>query len=152
MTDSQAGNDFRGSKLVESFYWMIERGIDADGVYPQVGIAKIDGETQLWALALDPEEIVQHVRTVMTTQNVEELVFGLDRYTKPDQGTEFADVITFLWWDGQKWTPGIIDYQHEPRIVRPINWNNEFWNNQMLQVTVPHLRPFFRVTKNTPQA
>ena len=25
----------------------------------------------------------------------------------------------------------VINYQHEPRIVRPTDYNNEFWNNQL---------------------
>lgn len=146
-------NDFKGSSLVESFYNCVERGIRPEGVYPHVALARIDGELEIWALALSPEETIQHVQMAMTTKNVEELVFGLDRYTKPGQGTEFNDVITFLWWDGQKWTPGVIDYKPEPdKVIRPINWDNEFWNAHMIQVIVPRLKPFFRVIKNPPQA
>jgi len=68
-------------------------------------------------------------------------MLGLDRTTKPGQGTEFADVLTCVLWDAQKdeftakewreWLKiGVINYQNEPRIVRPIDWDNEYWNGR----------------------
>jgi len=48
-----------------------------------------------------------------------------------DEGTEFDDVLTCLYWDGASIHSGVINYQHEPRIVRPIDWENLFWNFTM---------------------
>lgn len=140
MHESTVSHSFHGSKLVETFYRMAETAIDRVGVYPQIAIAVIDGQTNVMSLALDGYEVWRAVNRLFAPDRpaVQELVFGLDRSTKPGQGTEFADVLTLLHYDGKTWTPGVINYQDQPRVVRPIDWDNPFWNAQLRKELAQH--------------
>ncbi len=150
--------------LVEEFERMVAVGIDENGVYPHPGmILDIDGKLIVCALDLKPDEIFQWFWNAVTIENAQEVIFGLDRSTKPGQGTEFNDVLTCCHWredlaDGEspKWSRafriGVINYQYEPKIVRPIDWDNEFWKKQMGAEVRQFTPPFrMKITKNAPE-
>ena len=117
--------------LPETFWSMIEGMIDEQGVYPQQLLHITDGELSCCSLMLDPPQIVPLAKKLVA-QGAEELIFGLDRTTRPGQGTEFADVLTCAHYKDGEWRVGVINYQHEPRIVRDWDWNNEFWTEAVL--------------------
>ena len=125
--------------------------IDAEGVYPIPALyTDRDGKLVCAMLNLSGEEALHHVWRLISCENATELIFGFDRYTKPGQGTEFADVLTCAHWHpsfGDKWNscwkPFVINYQHEPRIVRPPDFDNTFWNEKILadlRITCPPFR------------
>lgn len=58
-----------------------------------------------------------------------EAIFALDRFAKPDQGTTLNDLLAgFHFTRTAAPRPFIIEYQHTPRIVKTIEWDNSFWN------------------------
>ena len=123
--------------LVEQYLSVVENAIDEEGVYPQWGIVKnTEGLISVEALAIDAPEIYQWFWRQVCENQAAEIVFGLDRKTLPGQGTEFADCITICHWEyvQRKWATsykvGVLNYQNEPRIVRGIDWNNSFWQEQ----------------------
>lgn len=113
-------------QLPEIFHDLISNAIDEAGVYPHQAIAKrADGKLEM--MALDGALLGVLVAKANEPQIVE-LIYGFDRMTRPGQGTEFADCLAGAYYQqGAGWRPLVIDYQHEPRIVRPINWANGFW-------------------------
>lgn len=127
----------------------VESVIDESGVYPHQAIAvRDDGSMQMMALDVDI-----HTWSRLFWENVQgpntAVIFGLDMRTMPDQGTEFADALVFVHWqrdpdkklaDPSCFRTGVINYQNEPRIVRPIDWDNSHWQHWMrswLQKTRP---------------
>lgn len=153
--------------LVEEFERMVQVGIDEEGVYPHPGMfIDIDGKTNICALDLTPDQIYQWFWNQVSIENVREIIFGLDRTTKPGQGTEFDDVLTCVHWredldDGPDpkwhrcWRVGVINYQYQPdgnTVVRPIDWDNTFWRQQM-GAEVRQFTPPFRckIMKGQPE-
>jgi hypothetical protein len=129
-------------KVVEAFEHYCSNAVDEKGIYPLPMVAiKNDGSMEMSAMAVSaPEAIEEFMRKIVVKREVKAIMLGLDRTTKPGQGTEFADVLTCVLWDAQKddfgpgeWREwfkvGVINYQNEPRIIRPIDWENEFWKN-----------------------
>ena len=61
-------------------------------------------------------------------------------------------MLTCVHWkegmDGKAWGDafriGVINYQHAPRIVRPLDFSNQFWVEQMTREAA-HFRPHARV-------
>ena len=127
-------------KAVEVFEQWCSTAVDEKGIYPfpMVAITK-DGATEMSALALSPREAIEQFMRKIVKREVKVIMLGLDRTTKPGQGTEFADVLTCALWEAQKdefgpgewrdWIKvGVINYQNEPRVVRPIDWENAYWD------------------------
>jgi len=132
--------------LIEQFESYVANCIDEKGVYP-FPMFTIDKDDKLIvsALAINADVALEKFWLDITCHCAKEVILGLDRATKEGQGTEFADVLTcFHWkdWSDSECPPernnwshwfkyGVINYQHEPRIVRPMDWKNEFWNGRM---------------------
>ncbi len=137
--------------MPKEFFEYVERMIDKDGVYPYPGFACMpDGKMEVAALATDPRGVFRWFWDKVSTEGAVECMFGLDRTTKEGQGTEFADVLTCCYWktglDGRTWDKSfrvaVINYQPEPRIVRPLDWDNKFWNRQFAVELSAHAPPF----------
>ena len=121
------------SSLIEQFHAYVSNIIDSEGVYPAPGFA-LDGEGGLHIAAItDPSLAYEWFWNQISNELAAEVVFGLDRTTEAGQGTKFADVVTCVHWreggfsDGKEpWGTafriGVINYQHEPRIVEPWDW------------------------------
>ena len=140
--------------LTTEFFKHVERMIDTVGVYPHPGLALMpDGGLQLAALALNPPGVFRWFWDMVSTKGAVECITGLDRNTKEGQGTEFRDVMTCWYWkeglDDKPWNESfrvaVINYQDEPRIVRPFDWDNEYWNDQAAG-ELAAFTPRFRVT------
>lgn len=144
------------STALEVFMRLVESSIDEKGIYPpHMIMMRSDGTFDLAALAIEPMQGMQMfaAKTLMTLpmdvskiekpnikagSEYQSVIYGLDRYTRADQGTEFASVLTCWLFERDDTSPvlnirdqyrfGVINYQHEPRIVRPMDFNNEFWN------------------------
>lgn len=117
--------------LHEYFHRGISLAIDKHGVYPHhCLVIEKDDKLTFCCLDLKPEQVWLYVRKLIT-EGAKELIFGMDRFAKPDQGTTLGDFVAGARFDGKFWTSFVIEYQHEPRIVKDIDWHNSFWNGLM---------------------
>jgi hypothetical protein len=110
-------------------YWDM---FDISGKVLNMGYARLvgeDGEDHLEIAYIDDPTLAHKwAHDTIMLKKAEEVIFGLDRFTKPDQGTEFDDVYTVLYWSRfNPWCYGVIDYSPSQNIKRPINWHNEHW-------------------------
>lgn len=121
--------------LEEMFHGLVKLSIEAHGVYPHHMLVRTDEGVEVYALDLKPAQAFAYF--LRATLKAQEVVFGLDRFTLPDQGTTLGDVVTCAHFrrEGDQVTLriGIIEYQHDPRIVKPWDWENSFWNQRMLE-------------------
>ena len=125
--------------LPSRFHEYVAIMLDEKGVYPFPGMALRQAGGIEFAAITDVNLTYSWFWDQITQENAAEVILGIDRTTLPGQGNEFGDVLTCCHWrdgmDGNKWDTsyriGVIDYQHEPRIVRPWNWANEFWIEMM---------------------
>lgn len=123
---------------LDLFHDLIARSIDAKGVYPHQCLYTHDGgKLVLSALDFKAEQVYRYLLTVMLEKKPEEIVFGLDRFCKEGQGTTLGDCITGAHWNAKSagtplWRPFVIEYQHEPRIVKPMDFENRFWNSRII--------------------
>lgn len=128
--------------LADEFHRFASRMIDAEGISP-FPCFSIGPDGKLIAGMVDPSmsvaEIYGHFWGLVAREQHQAAILGLDRSTRPGQGTEFADVLTCIhWWHdpavnwGKSLRGGVINYRHEPRIVRPWDWDNAFWSQQMI--------------------
>ena len=143
-----------GNQLTKDYFELIERVIDEEGIYPhQALVTTEDGGLQMHALAVDVPTLIRHFWNTIGTSK--EVVYGLDMSTRPDQGTRYADALVLAHWTKLPGKPlsdpeclkvGVINYQDEPRIVDPIDWENSHWD-QWVRATFnsPTYKPPFLV-------
>jgi hypothetical protein len=118
--------------LAHEFFDWLSKTIDEDGMTMPYGLIKdSSGGLVVMAMDLEPAQVYLAMFAKAAEAKATEAIFGLDRYTKPGQGTKYADVIAGHYFDGDQWHPFIIEYRPTPRIVEPIDWNNEFWNQAL---------------------
>jgi len=116
--------------LVQQYHDVIAASIDRDGVWPHQCLDRRAGVLSMSAIALrDPQQVYQVLRARVFSERPDELVYGLDRFCRPGQGTTLGDCIAGAYWGGAGWNPFIIEYQHEPRIVKPVFFGNATWND-----------------------
>ncbi|MDB6174233.1 MAG: hypothetical protein JWL59_3544 [Chthoniobacteraceae bacterium] len=71
----------------------------------------------------------------------QEIIFGWDRFSQDGQGTEFPDLLSVHHWRyGVGWRFGVINYQFEPLIIRPIEWDHPFWSPRLNFETMRNLK------------
>lgn len=127
--------------LTEVYQDWIASTIDAKGFEIPHGFAlDRDGALTVVALAVPPTEAYMHM-IAQWKRGAVEMIFGLDRFAKPGQGTTLGDLLGgFHFTRDASPRPFIIEYQFEPRIVKPIEWNNTFWNAGLYSEIVQVLR------------
>jgi hypothetical protein len=130
------------TELVRIFEELLPTIIDENGFsQPPLVARHHDGTISIASMALPGGEIFRTVLDrFMTDLTVSEMIFGIDRYTQPDQGTKYADVLTVFWWVGERtenfgFRFGVVDYVPPPEmIIEPINWDNAFWNDILFRI------------------
>ncbi len=118
------------SSLPEKFHAWLSSSIDEEGVGLNHAIAAdADGKLSVYVLDLKPDQVYSLIIRELLVSRPRGIIFALDRFAKPGQGTTLNDLVAghFI-IPGQATRPFIIEYQHDPRIVHPINWTNAFWN------------------------
>lgn len=128
-------------RLRDIFRGFIESIIDEKGMEVSHGIAMTkDGGIEIVVMMCDPGRCYEWLLcTIASRQDIVEVMIGIDRYTKPGQGNEFADVIGGVHWRrvGQMkgiMRPFIIDYKFgPPKVVRDVSYRNSFWNQVLEQ-------------------
>ena len=115
------------------------------GIYPQPLLYQ-DTENKLTmvTVAADGNLCAKQARETLAKGDVKELVFGIDRTSEPDQGLEFDDFVSVVWYVGGEFYTATINYvpaeDEDNQIIRDPDWDNNFWNNQMRDELLPSLR------------
>lgn len=121
--------------------------IDEEGFGITKGIIRMAGGGLAMAvLHLSASEVYQHLLRVWSTERPEEIVFALDRHAAPNQGTTLDSLVAGWHFTKHEPRPFIIEYQHAPRTVKPIQWDNEWWNASLTSELLAHLRIMAGVT------
>lgn len=129
-------------ELVKIFEELLPTSIEENGFsHPPLVARHHDGTITIAIMAIPGSEILQTaLDKFMCDLTVCEMIFGIDRYTQPDQGTKYADVLTVFWWAGERtenygFRFGVVDYVPPPEtVIEPIKWDNAFWNDIMLRI------------------
>lgn len=128
--------------IVQQYEAILQTWVDENGFpRPPLLAQHHDNTISMATLAIPQETIYRTVmEKFMTDLTVKELIFGVDRYAKPGQGTKYKDVFTVFWWQGERLEQygfrfGVVNYRPPPHtIVEPIDWNNTFWNDIMWKI------------------
>lgn len=119
--------------LTELFHEHVTRMLDDDGFRLAPAMAQApDGGLTIAAIdmAAGPK-LVYATAFKLAHEGNTEVIAGIDRYTKPGQGTTLGSVLTCLVLRGPQARFGIIEYDGPTRTVKPWQWDNEFWNRQL---------------------
>ncbi|MEG3167521.1 hypothetical protein U1737_04855 [Sphingomonas sp. LB3N6] len=138
----------RTKSLTEIYHGWISSTVDEKGFeIPHGLIIDQAGGMTVVALAVPPEQAYQ-VMIEQWGRGASEAIFALDRFGKPDQGTTLGDVMAgFHFTRDAAPRPFIVEYQHSPRIVKPIEWNNLFWNGALYRELNANLRKLLGVSQ-----
>ena len=149
-------SEYHDDKIVEDYVGFLTGILDETGIQAHGWARRLkDDRFEVYYLAIGPKESAklfwQTVGMASPNKIRKDVLWGLDMTTRPDQGTEFDDAYVFVHWvriPGQKLTTreafrvGVINYQNEPRIVRPVDWDNEHWTNWTLGFFKQHYPQF----------
>ncbi len=119
--------------LAQSVEAWVRQNIDEKGVYPSPGfVLKQDDTLEIAALDLNPDQCMLWAFRAIV-RGAKQVALGLDRYCKEGQGTILGDLVAVYHYrlETDSWRVGVIEYQHAPRLVKPICWNNAFWHKTM---------------------
>lgn len=136
-----------GESLPERFFNLLEIAIDENGFYPHQYMAKqAHGGLHCYSIAVpQPVMVYQQLWIDVFGTETDEIIFGLDRTTQDGQGTEFNDALVCVYWKREcptKFAVGVVNYQFEPRVIRPFDWNNSFWISRV-QIELNSTRAVF---------
>ena len=136
------------TSLTEVYHDWLVATVDENGFEIPHGLIKhADGTITVVALAVPPAEAYKVMLGQWDPAKSIEMIFALDRFTKPGQGTTLGDVMAgFHFTRSTRPQPFIVEYQHEPRIVKPIEWSNPWWNDALVGELVGALRQITGVT------
>lgn len=114
--------------LTETYHDWLATSIDPEGFeIPHALVLAQDDTLTVIALAVSPDRAYQ-VMLAQRLKGAKEMIFALDRFAKPDQGTTLGDLMAGHHFADGIWRPFVVEYQYDPRIVRPFDWDNTFWN------------------------
>lgn len=132
-------------QAAEAVWRWFEKSVEQKGYYPfPMIVFKDGGLIEVYAIDLPVDATLRQFVIATIERNVRFAFLGLDRTTKPGQGTEFADILTVFTYErapefqaeflirDQYRRCAVLNYQFEPRIIRPFDWENKYWTEQML--------------------
>lgn len=123
--------------LVKRFEEYLAITIGKDG-FPNEPLFALhhDDTITMAVMAIPSEQIFKYaMQNFLTDLTIKELVFGIDQYTKPGQGTKYDDVLTVVSWVGERvgnfgFRIGVVNYRPPPNtVIEPIDWDNQYWND-----------------------
>ena len=118
--------------LTEIYHSAISAFIDSKGVYPHKAIGlSHDNKIDMMAFMVRPEQVLELVAKAIRSKQYRELIWSMDRSCSAGQGTTLGDCVAGYYWDGENYKPFIIEYQHDPRILKDIQWDNPAWNEML---------------------
>ncbi|WP_010185985.1 hypothetical protein [Sphingomonas sp. PAMC 26605] len=120
-------------RLTETFHDWLLSTIDEAGVSIPHGLVLGDDDNlTVVALAVPIDQAYAFMLTEWALNRPKEIIFAIDRFTKPGQGTTLGDLVAgHHFVRDQSSRPFIVEYRHDPRIVQPIDWGNLFWNSAL---------------------
>lgn len=126
--------------LPETFRDFLTSSIDESGA----GLAHAllihdDGTMTVMALDLEPDQIYR-LMIAEWAKRPREMIFALDRFAKPGQGTTLPDLVAGWHFTRAQPAPFIVEYQHEPREVKAVDYGNAWWNATLTRELVQHMR------------
>lgn len=135
--------------LIDHYYsFMAETWDGGEESIPMGMFRKPDETLTMVALALPPDEAYEVMLKLVVEEGATEAVFTLDRFTKPGQGTKYNDVLAGHVFDRSvtpaPWRPFIIEYQTEPRHFEPLDYDNSFWNETLINELGSTMRNMIR--------
>jgi hypothetical protein len=115
--------------LLKAFHGYLSSAMDDNGfeISPGLGI-DAEGGLSMYALALPPTDAYRMMISTWRSKKHHALIFALDRYALPDQGTVLNDLLAGWYFTADDARPFIVQYQVEPREIMPIDWSNGHWN------------------------
>ena len=139
-------SEHHDDKLVEDYVGFLTGIIDEKGIHPHGWARRVaDDKLEVFFLAVSPEESAKYFWQIVGMASPgdvrQDVLWGWDMTTLPGQGTVFNDAYVFVHWTRIAGEPlatqrafrvGVINYQHEPRIVREVDWDNEHWTNWVM--------------------
>jgi hypothetical protein len=124
--------------LVETYVKLIKGIMDEDGVYPQQAIVKNDaGQYQMLALAVSGVEATEKIADIISENDTEEYIFGIDLLGKDEYGTEYPDLLLIFHATKDDFNIGVLEYKFNNGdiILKEIDWNNEYYKNNAYKYT-----------------
>lgn len=115
------------TRLTES----LDSYIGPEGVSPGLGVlVDEDGQMTILAMAISSRDFRRHVSDqISQMENPESACFAFDCFARDGQGTTLQDLLVIYQWSKSKWSfAGIVEYQDEPRLIKPLNTDNDHWN------------------------
>jgi hypothetical protein len=130
------------SDLVKQFEDYLPTQIEEAGFErPLLLASHHDGQITMAVMAIPGDQIFHHAcHHFLTDLTVKELIFCVDQYTKPNQGTKYDDALIVFWWAGEYTEDygfrfGVINYRPPPNLlIEPIDWNNAYWTEKMREI------------------
>lgn len=102
--------------------------IGDDGVFPHICIWKKDGHVCVEAVVIkEPRHVMEHILRLFLDKNPDELIYAIDRVRDRNYGIELDDFLAGAYWTGKAWKAFVMEYQNDPRIIKPLNYMNPFW-------------------------
>jgi hypothetical protein len=135
--------------LTEVYHDWLVATVDENGFEIPHGLIRLaDGTMTVVALAVPPAEAYKVMISQFDPTQAVEMIFALDRFTKPGQGINLGDVMAgFHVTRGAGPRPFIVEYQFAPRIVKPIEWTNVWWNAALIGELTATLRQLTGIAK-----
>lgn len=117
------------SQLLKDFWELNRASVDEAGIRIPHAVFRSGDKLTAAALALGGQgtDTYAAIGRFLVRERPDELVFGMDRFTKPGQGISTRDCLTVHHWTGRAWRFGVIAYQFDPPIFEEIDWDNGFW-------------------------
>lgn len=127
--------------LMDAFMGWVDQAIEDAGFGPhRCMYLEPDGSLAAAVLALSLQSALAFFWDRIVTGSCTAIIMGVDRFARPGQGNEFKDLITVFQWhqqpgdlEPQTVRCGVVDYKIRPKIIRPINYRNVYWNEVMCQ-------------------
>lgn len=127
--------------LPDQYHELVSTSIDEKGIeIPHGLIIDDDDALTMIALAVPASQGYGFMLAQWVKLRGKEMIFAFDRFTREGQGTTLGDVMAGHYCTRAGTRPFIIEYQHAPRIVKPIQWDNAFWNSGLNSELLQHLR------------
>ena len=150
---------FNEKNFIKSFQGIVKLNVGKKGVYPHVVYARTDaGNISINYIAkTDPKDVQIQIMKIWKlptkdSENVIQMVFGLDRNTEPNQGTPYTRCLPFMYVNkaGDTTIPrtdkskpsnfkiGVINYDparigtEKDPVDDEIDWNNAYWSIHLI--------------------
>ena len=119
------------AQVITRFQECVTGLLDEQGVYPHVLVfEKGDGTSCMEFIDLrEPISVLCHCLDRLVEERPKHLVFGMDRYSMPNQGVNTTDFVSVYFWDDDGWRFGVLEYADEK--VVGMRWDCDFWNKRM---------------------